>query len=72
MSKLRLGPVLEEKSVKLTIELSGRLYRDLSAYAEVHARETGLETPLPLERIAPPMIERFIASDRGFGKSRRG
>nr|WP_245836666.1 DUF2274 domain-containing protein [Sphingopyxis indica] len=28
-------------------------------------------TPLPPERLIGPMIERFIASDREFGKQRR-
>lgn len=72
MTKLRLGPVADEKPVKLTIELSGRLFRDLSDYASAHASDTGLAEPLSPERIAPPIIERFIASDRGFGKMRRG
>ena len=71
MTRLRLGPVAEEKPVKLTIELPGRLYRDLSDYAAAHARETGLAEPPSPERIAPPIIERFIAGDRGFGKLRR-
>ncbi|NYF30687.1 DUF2274 domain-containing protein [Sphingopyxis sp. JAI108] len=70
MTKLRLGPVAEEKPVKLTIELTGRLFRELSDYAAVHARETGLAEPLSPERIAPPIIERFIASDRGFASAR--
>ena len=30
MSKLRLGPVVEEKPVKLTVELPGVLMRDLA------------------------------------------
>lgn len=71
MTKLRLGPVAEEKPVKLTIELSGRLYRELSDYAAVHARETGLAKPLTPEHIAPPIIERFIAGDRGFASARK-
>ncbi|MGH6651153.1 DUF2274 domain-containing protein [Sphingopyxis sp.] len=53
MTKLRLGPVADEKPVKLTIELSGRLFRELSEYSAAHARETGLAEPLSPERIAP-------------------
>lgn len=71
MSALRLGPIADDKPVKLTIELSGRLHRDLIAYAEVHARATGLAAPLAPERIAVPMIERFMAADRGFASARR-
>ena len=71
MSKLRLGPIADDKPVKLTIELPGALYRELVAYAEVHAKATGLAEPMAPEKIAVPMIERFIASDRGFATARR-
>ncbi len=71
MSRLRLGPIEEEKPVKLTIELSGALMRELRDYAAVHAKVTGLAAALPPERIVPPMIERFMATDREFGKMRR-
>lgn len=70
MSKLRLGPIIEEKPVKLTVELPGALYRDLSDYAKAHGKETGLSEPLPPERLIVPMLERFMASDRGFVRSR--
>lgn len=71
MSKLRLGPIIDEKPVKLTIELPGALMRDLQDYGAVHAKLTGLATALPPERLIPPMIERFVASDREFSKQRR-
>ena len=66
MSRLRLGPILEEKPVKLTIELPGALFRQLGDYARVHAAENGLTEPVSVERLIAPMIERFIMSDRGF------
>ncbi|MGH6651348.1 MAG: DUF2274 domain-containing protein [Sphingopyxis sp.] len=71
MSALRLGPIIDDKPVKLTIELPGSLHRDLLTYAEIHAKATGLAEPLAPEKIAVPMIERFIAADRGFAKARR-
>lgn len=71
MSKLRLGPIADDKPVKLAIELPGALHRELVAYAEVHARATGLAKPMSPEKIAVPMIERFIATDRGFATERR-
>lgn len=71
MTKLRLGPIAEEKPVKLTLEVSGSLARDLADYAEVHAKLTGLASPLTPEKLIPPMIERFIAGDREFSKQRR-
>ena len=71
MSKLRLGPITEDKPVKLTLELSGALMRDLGDYAAVHAKLTELATPLSPDKLIPPMIERFIAGDREFSKLRR-
>lgn len=71
MSKLRLGPIADDKPVKFAIELPGALYRELVAYAEVHAKATGLAEPLSPEKIAVPMIERFMATDRGFAAERR-
>lgn len=71
MSRLRLGPITDDKPVKLTIEVPGRLHRDMLVYAEIHAKATGLAEPLAPEKIAVPMIERFISADRGFATARR-
>lgn len=71
MSKLRLGPIVEEKPVKLAIELPGTLFRDLVDYAKAHAAENRLAQPLPPEKLIAPMLERFMASDRGFARGRR-
>lgn len=70
MAKLKLGPIVEEKPVKITVELPAPLHRDLFAYAEVLARETGQPVADPMKLIVP-MLERFIATDRGFAKARR-
>ena len=48
-----------------------RIEAELLAYAEVHAKATGLAEPLPPEKIAVPMIERFMATDRAFASERR-
>ena len=71
MSKLRLGAIVEEKPVKMTVELSGSLARSLAEYAEVHAVSNGLPVPMPVERLLPAMAERFIATDRAFARLRR-
>jgi len=71
MSKLRLGPVVEDRSVKLSVEVPGALMRELSDYAAVHARLNGLSEPIPPEKLIPPIVERFIAGDREFSKQRR-
>ena len=55
---------------RVTVELPGPLHRDLATYAEVLARETGQPAADPV-RLIVPMLERFIATDRGFTKARR-
>lgn len=70
MTKLKLGAIVEDKPIKLTVELPARLHSDLVAYAEVLARETGQPVADPAKLIAP-MVQRFIATDRGFAKARR-
>lgn len=71
MSRLRLGAIADNKPVKVTIEMSGPLVRDLADYADVHARLTGMASPMSPEKLIPAMIERFIASDREFSRQRR-
>jgi hypothetical protein len=70
VTKLKLGPIADDKPIKLTIELPALLHRDLVAYAKVLARETGQPVSDPAKLIAP-MVQRFIATDRGFAKARR-
>lgn len=70
MAKLKLGPIVDDKPVKITVELPAALHRDLVAYAEALARETGQPIGDPV-RLVAPMLERFIATDRGFAKARR-
>jgi hypothetical protein len=69
MPKLKLGTLLDDKPVKLTIELPAQLNRDLIAYADALSRETG-QTIEPVKVIAP-MLMRFMATDRAFARSRR-
>ncbi|AWC24856.1 MULTISPECIES: DUF2274 domain-containing protein [Hyphomicrobiales] len=70
MTKLKLGPLPDDKPVKITVELPAELHRSLADYAEVLARETGQPVTDPVKLIVP-MLERFIATDRGFAKARR-
>lgn len=70
MTKLKLGPLADDKPVKVAIELPAAVHRDLVAYAEVLGRATGQSAPDPTKLIAP-MVERFMASDRVFSKARR-
>lgn len=70
MTKLKLGPIADDKPVKVTIELPASLHRDLTAYGDLLARESGQAICDPLKLIVP-MLERFMATDRGFAKARR-
>lgn len=70
MNKLKLGAITDDKPVKVTVELPASLHRDLIAYAEILAQDTGQPVAEPAKLVAP-MIQRFIATDRGFAKARR-
>jgi len=71
MTKLKLGPLADDKPVKLTVELPAAVFQDLRSYAEAIGRESGQAGPEPARLIAP-MIQRFMATDRAFGKVRKG
>ncbi|MGV1764066.1 DUF2274 domain-containing protein [Rhizobium rhizogenes] len=71
MTKLKLGPLSDDKPVKVTVELPAPLHRDLVAYAEALASETGQPIGDPV-RLIVPMLQRFIDTDRGFARARRG
>lgn len=70
MTKLKLGPLADDRPVKITVELPASVHRDLVAYAELLGRTTGQKVADPAKLIAP-MLERFMATDRVFAKSRR-
>ncbi|MET4743322.1 hypothetical protein ABIF73_007461 [Bradyrhizobium japonicum] len=70
MSKLKLGTILDDKPVKIAVELPAAVHRNLLAYAEAIARESGQPAPAPAKLIAP-MIQRFMATDKGFSKVKR-
>jgi hypothetical protein len=70
MPKLKLGPILDDKPVRITLELPAALHRDLVAYAEALARETGQQ--VEVRKLVTPMLERFLAGDRGFRATRSG
>ena len=70
MAKLKLGAIADEKPVKLTVELPAAVHRDLLAYANALARETGQPIADPLKLVAP-ILARFMATDRAFAIARR-
>jgi len=69
MTKLKLGPLVDDRPVKLTVELPAGVHRDLVAYAAALAAETG-QQPMPPEKLVAPMLARFMDTDRGFRRHR--
>jgi hypothetical protein len=70
MTKLKLGPLANDKPVKVSLDLPAEVHRDLVAYAAILGRTNGHAPPDPAKLIVP-MLERFMATDRGFAKARR-
>jgi len=69
MTKLKLGPLADDRPVKLAVELPATVHRDLIAYAAALAAESGGE-PVSPEKLVSPMLAKFMASDRGFLRRR--
>jgi hypothetical protein len=65
-----LGPIAQDKPVRLSVELPASVHHDLVAYANALAAESGA-TALAADRLVAPMLARFMATDRGFAKLRR-
>lgn len=68
-AKLKLSAVSGERSVKITVELPASVFRDLTSYAEAIGRESNQIASDPAKLVAP-MIQRFMASDKGFRQVR--
>ncbi len=69
-TKLKLSAIPDDKPIKLTVELPAEVHRDLVAYADVIARDSGGSAPEPARLIAP-MVQRFMATDRAFARLRK-
>ena len=69
MSKLKLGPLPDEKPIKATVDIPAAVYRELTAYAAALAAETG-GAPVPPDKLVAPMLARFMETDRAFRRHR--
>jgi hypothetical protein len=69
MTKLRLGPIPDDRPVRITITLSATLHARMEAYAAALGDENGQR--VEMVKMIPHMLERFIASDRAFARRRR-
>lgn len=70
MTKLKLGPIDDDKPIKVSHELPAAIHRDLVTYATILASESGQPINDPVKLIAP-MLARFMATDRAFARSRK-
>jgi hypothetical protein len=66
MTKLKLSAIPDDRPVKITIELPAPVFRDLQAYAAIIAQTAGETTPPDPARLVAPMLQRFMATDKGF------
>lgn len=56
--------------MKLTVELPAELHCDLIAFGDILGQEAE-QGPIEPKKLVVAMLERFIATDRGFAKARR-
>jgi len=70
MAKLKLGVVLDDHPVKLTLEMSATTHRDLIRYGEILAEESG-QKPVEVAKLIEPMLVRFMATDRAFARLKK-
>ena len=68
MAKLKLGPIADDKPVKVTVELPAPLHRDLTAYAEILGRDTGQR---PADAAAPDRADAGALHRDGSGLCQR-
>ncbi|MEH6758938.1 MAG: DUF2274 domain-containing protein [Parasphingorhabdus sp.] len=69
MADLRLKSLIDDKPVKMQVELPASVHRDLEAYAAIMSGEGGDD--IAPQRLVGPMLAKFMASDRGFKKAKR-
>ena len=66
MTKLRIGPLPDDRPVKRTITFTAALDALIRDYAAAIAAQDGLADAPTVEKLVPIIVERFITSDRAF------
>lgn len=66
-TKLRLGPLPKQQTVKVTVSLSAALKADLERYATMHSQAYGEQ--VDAATLVPHMLAWFLKNDRGFKKT---
>lgn len=67
VTKLRLGPLPKQETVKMTISLPAELKADLERYAAMHSQVYGEQ--VDAAALAPHMLAWFLRNDRGFRRN---
>lgn len=68
--KLRLGPLPDAGTVKLSITLPAPLKAQLDRYAEIHSATFGAQ--VDAQTLVPVMLAAFLAKDHAFQRAKRG
>lgn len=68
MPKLKLGPLPDERPVRMQVTFTAEQHAQLTAYAEAVAAES--DRAVEPARLVPRIVERFIGTDRAFNRSK--
>jgi hypothetical protein len=68
MADLKLGPLPNQKTVRVTMMLPEPLKEELDAYAAEHSRLYG---PVETAALIPHMLEAFLRTDRAWCSRRK-
>jgi hypothetical protein len=71
MAKLKIAELSVDKRVKVTVELPASVHRDLVAYAEILAAQSGQSISEP-NKLIPLMLARFMARSRKLRREANG
>lgn len=71
MTKLKLSAIPDDRPVKITVELPAPVFRDLQAYSQIMAKAAGEAAPPDPAKLIAPMLQRFMATDKGFRKAKQ-
>jgi hypothetical protein len=66
--KLRLGPLPNQETIKVTVTLTAALREELDDYARIYGQE--FEQSVEMASLIPHMLRAFIARDRTFRRMR--
>jgi hypothetical protein len=68
VADLKLGPLPNQKTVRVTIMLAEPLKEELNAYAAEHSR---LYEPVEIAALIPHMLQAFLRTDRAWCSRRK-